>query len=157
MYHPCEVPCIYLPNLRVRQVAMSAILVFGVWVYKIIILIFCTELTYTQISFIAHEAESHPELIPDLIEVLGCNQKDDPKYKELKGGKLMMQMIMDWEKAYNAKSQEEGSRRALARKLYEKSIELKRQALSTDHDKRTKAIQRMANNLDIYFDPEALS
>ena len=74
-----------------------------------------------QISYIAHEAESHPELINDLIEVLGCSQKDDPKYKELKGGKLMMQMIMDWEKAYNAKSQEEGARRALARKLFESS------------------------------------
>ena len=136
---------------------MSAISVFGVWVYKIIILICFTELTCTQISYIAHEAESHPELIPDLIEVLGCSQKDDPKYKELKGCKLMMQMIIDWDKAYNAKNQEEGAKRALARKLYEKSIELKHQALSTDHDERTKAIQRMANNLDIYSDPEALS
>ena len=69
----------------------------------------------------------------------------------------MMQMLIDWEKAYNATNQEEGAKRALARKLYEKSIKLKCQALSTDHDKRTKAIQRMANNLDIYFDPEALS
>ena len=69
----------------------------------------------------------------------------------------MMQMLIDWEKAYNTKNQEEGARRALARKLYEKSMELRRQALSTDHDERTKAIQRMANYLDIYFDPEALN
>lgn len=41
----------------------------------------------------------------------------------------MMQMIMDWEKAYNAKSQEEGARRALARKLFESSK-------STENDER---------------------
>ena len=81
---------------------------------------FCTELTCSQISYIAHEAEFHPELIPDLIKVLHC-QKDDPKYKELKGCKLTMQMIIDWEKAHNAKNKEEGARRALARKLFESS------------------------------------
>ena len=116
------------------------------------------DLTYFQKNYIAQEAESHPELIPDLFEVLGC-QKDDPKYKKLKGGTLVMQMLIDWEKAHNANNQKEEARRALARKLYKKSTELMNDGspeAPSDHD-GSKAIRRIANNLDIYFDPEALS
>ena len=88
---------------------------------------FCIDLTYAQKSYIAQEAESHPELIPDLIEVLGF-QKDDPKYKEFKGGTLVMRMLTDWEVSAHEKMEECPKRSNLARELLKKSKSVSRNA-----------------------------
>ena len=85
---------------------------------------FCIDLTYAQKSYIAQEAESHPELIPDLIEVLGF-QKDDPKYKEFKGGTLVMRMLTDWEVSA-CEPMKECPKRFLARELLKKSKSVSR-------------------------------
>ena len=84
------------------------------------------DLTYAQKSYIAQEAESHPELIPDLIEVLGC-QKNDPKYKKFKGGTLVMRMLTDWEVSAH-ETMEECPKRSLARELLKKSKSVSRNA-----------------------------
>ena len=93
----------------------------------IIFVFFCIDLTYAQKSYIAQEAESHPELIPDLIEVLGF-QKDDPKYKKFKGGTLVMRMLTDWEVSAHEKMEECPKRSNLARELLKKSKSVSRNA-----------------------------
>ena len=84
-----------------------------------IIFVFIADLTYAQKNYIAQEAESHPELIPDLIEVLGF-QKDDPKYKKFKGGTLVIRMLTDWEVS-TCEPMKECPKRFLAKELLEKS------------------------------------
>lgn len=97
------------------------------------------------------------QYVSQLAEVLGYT--DNERFKGFEGGTLVMQMLLDWLKTYNeeqkASALDEGPRKALARKLVEKSCSLNSCAdLSsppdTEEKEQARFFLKLARNLDIY-------
>lgn len=90
-----------------------------------------------------------PHCIPRLAEVLEC-RTDEAEFKDLEGGTLVMQMLLQWLRAYkkekgSAQRQlDEGPRKALARKLVE-SINA-----SLEGPDETELFLKLAKKLDFY-------
>ena len=90
-----------------------------------------------------------PHCIPRLAEVLGC-RTDEAEFEDLEGGTLVMQMLLQWLRAYkkekgSAQRQlDEGPRKALARKLVE-SINA-----SLEGSDETELFLKLAKKLDFY-------
>lgn len=102
------------------------------------------------------------QYVSQLAEVLGYT--DNESFKGLEGGTLVMQMLLDWLKTYNEEQKasaslrmplDEGPRKALARKLVEKSCSLNSctdlsSSPDTEEKEQARFFLKLARNLDIY-------
>lgn len=105
-------------------------------------------------SFITEEFASHPELIPEFAEVLGY-KIDDPKFGGSEGGKLVLQMLLDWDRMYTKQNQsEKRARKIMARYLMElattSSGEAAIEAQTLEQKERYDFFFKLARELDVY-------
>ena len=110
---------------------------------------------------IAEELSANSQFIPYFAKALGYKM-EDPMFGGLYGGKLVIQMLLEWEKVFVREKQkeettraethvqkqlDEGPRRVLARKLLEISQKF---SLEDEESELKKFFLKLAKKLDIY-------